>query len=696
MRPVSGAEITVINPSPKAPYTGMLPGFVAGHYALHDLEIDLRRLARNAGAQLITGSAIGLDPKRKIIKLPDRPDISYDLASIDIGVTSALLKVNGFAANGIPAKPLGAFALAWECFLSDALPRHKSVTVIGGGVGGVELALAMAYRLDGLAFRYKVTLLHNKETLLPGVSPRTRQKLEQELKAQDIDVLLSTQVKSIGAKEITTNGNQIIPSDFTVSSAGATPHAWLTTTGLNLTNGFINVDETLLSSDPNIFATGDCAHLTFSPRPKAGVFAVRQAPILHHNIKASLTGAPLRRYRPQKNYLKLISTGGKSAVADTFGASIGGAWLWKLKDRIDRKFMAKLSDFPTMRPPTATNDAAEGTKELQARFEKMCAGCGAKVDAGNLNKVLNLLPHAQRTEVISSPGDDAAILAQQDGYQVLTTDHLRGFTNDGWLMGKVAAIHALGDIWAMGAEPQAALSTIILPPMATHLETELLSNILIGATEEIRKAGADIVGGHTTVGTELTVGFSLTGIRAQMPITHNGARPGDKIILTKPIGTGTILAAEMQGLADGHWVENTYKIMTTSSAKAANLLAPVATAMTDVTGFGLAGHLNQVMRSSKVSARIQVSAIPFLDGAIELTKDGIRSSLWPGNRKIIDQELPTTPEFALLFDPQTAGGLLATVPQENAAEILKELRKNYSAAIIGEIIQGPGQIDFVD
>jgi len=149
------------------------------------------------------------------------------------------------------------------------------------------------------------------------------------------------------------------------------------------------------------------------------------------------------------------------------------------------------------------------------------------MESSRLAQVLSKQPAHQRSDILSAPGDDAAIIKHGQGCQVFTTDHLRAFTNDPWLMGKIAAIHAMGDIWAMGARPQAALASIILPPMADHLHAGMLEEILSAATQSLRSAGADLVGGHTSVGPELTVGFSITGLTEAHPVQNANAKPGD-------------------------------------------------------------------------------------------------------------------------------------------------------------------------
>lgn len=697
MTPLPDVMITLINPSPKAPYTGMLPGHVAGHYTHSQVEIDLMRLARATNAQIILDEVFGINHIDKKILLNNRPPIQYDLSSINVGITSDLPDIPGFSEFGYAAKPLGEFSVAWTNFLKTASPNKPSnLAVIGAGVAGVELALSMHYRLQRLTKHAPtITIIERGSEALIGTYPRTKNHLANRLRKTNIELITNATINEVTQSYLQLSDGTQIKSDFTVGAAGATPHPWLKTTGLQHEAGFICVDETLTSlTDNSIFAAGDCAHFTPNPLPKAGVFAVRQAPVLLHNLKAALQNKPRRPYKPQKTYLKLISTGGKSAVADKFGLTLGGPHMWVLKDHIDRKFMKRLNTLPKMHAVRSTHDLIAAPVELSQKYDAMCGGCGAKMDSSHLSEILKKQPAKQRADVLSGPGDDAAILQHGTGFQVFTTDHLRAFSNDPWLMGKIAAIHALGDIWAMGAKPQSALASIILPPMADHLHASTLDEILSAATDILRAAGADLVGGHTSIGSELTIGFSITGLSDRYPINNTGAKPGDVLVLTKPLGVGTILAAEMRGEADGYDVEKVYDQMSRSSQIPSQILSQVANAMTDVTGFGLAGHLSQMMTASNTRAVLNLDDIPIIEQAVNYAKNGIKSSLWTSNRKAIaDWPHNDTGKAALLFDPQTAGGLLAAIPKADAERILGDLEESGETGhIIGRVEDGPAGI----
>lgn len=704
MRPLPGVRLSLINPDPVAPYTGMLPGHVGGHYPREALMIDLVRLVRFAGARLILDRATGLDPQAKLVQLAGRPPVAFDLASVDIGIGSGLPDLPGAGTHAVAAKPLGPYAVQWAAFLCTAKqsPGPARVVLVGGGVGGIELALAMAHRMrsEGLSGA-SVTVLEQSPAALPGVGKGARQALLRHCARLGVVLRCAVRPARFCADAVELADGARIPSEFTVLVAGARPQAWLAETGLALTDGFLAVSDTLQTSDPAILAAGDCAHMGFAPRPKAGVFAVRQAPVLLHNLKALASGDRLRRFRPQRDYLKLISTGGKAAVADKWGLPLEGAWLWRWKDRIDLRFMAMFHELPAMATPALPAQVARDVRAEVQETPPLCGGCGAKVAGGALKAGLVGLPAPRRQDVIVAGGDDAAVLAHAgDGVQVLTTDSLRAFTEDPYVLGRVAALHALGDVLAMGADPQAALAQITVPRASTVMQSRILSEIVQGASPVLAQTGADLVGGHTMQGDAMTVGFTLTGLATRYRL-KSGARAGDVLILTRALGTGVILAAEMRylRLAEGLLGEVVAQALASMQRPALGLaeLAQEAAALTDITGFGLAGHLWEMLAASGLSAELDLAALPVLPGAKMLAAGGVRTHLAAANRAAVPVPLSDTALGVLLADPQTSGGFLAAVPPERAAKVLAGLHAagEGDARIIGRLRAGPPDLLFL-
>ncbi len=689
MTPVQGVQVTLINPGPTAPYSGMLPGHIAGHYTREALEIDLVKLARFAGARVIFGAADGIDADRKVIHVPGRGEIAYDVASLDVGLHARAAHIPGFSQFGIGAKPLDAYADRWDAYLSevDAGKKAGIVAVIGGGVAGCELALAMAHRLLGLGKTNCVTLIETNTKLANG-TPGADRTLREEMLRLGVTVVSAVEVNAVTAEAVKLRGYSDVASEFTVGTAGGFAHDWLATSDLPKdAQGFVHVDERLLVSGyEDLFAAGDCAALMASPRPKAGVFAVRAAPVLYHNISAALTGSEMKPFRPQADYLKLMSLGDKSAMAAKWGRCLVApkAQLWRWKDYIDQSFMRKFSEFPKMKAAAPVGPVALGAQSDQM----LCGGCGAKVAPGQLSAALAEMPTVKRSDVLQGAGDDAAVLEVGGQKQVLSVDHLRGFVADHGLMGRIAAVHALGDVWAMGAKPQSALLSVTLPRMTRELQARAMREILAGVGEVVRGAGAEIVGGHSTMGEELTIGLTVTGLLDGAAITLEGAKVGDVLILTRPIGSGTVLAAEMQGKANGRDVAALYEILAQPQGDAAEILS-VAHAMTDVTGFGLAGHLTAMCRASEVAADISLEDVPTYAGAEALAEAGHRSTIFEDNKLAAPVFGPENAKMALLHDPQTSGGFLAAVTAGEAERLREELQAaGHKAAVIGRLIEG--------
>ena len=690
MNPLPGARLTLINPGPTAPYTGMLPGYIAGHYRRDELEIDLVRLCRHAGARLIMDSSLDIDQSRHEIILGSRGPVGYDIASINVGITAGL-NVPGFSTYGISAKPLNAYADRWNIFKSQVVKGYTTpdVVVIGGGVAGCELAMAMAYALQAKGISPRVTVIE-LGSQISGVGSKVQHQILMAM--ANLGIVIKTGLKVVGVTEnqVLLDGHQPIAATLCVGAAGGVAQDWITQTNLPQKDGFIKVSSDLgVVGDDALFAVGDCALMANGLLPKAGVFAVRAAPILHHNMRATLTGRKRNHWKPQKKYLKLISVGEKSAIAEKMGVAIAGRLMWLWKNKIDRAFMKRLRDFPEMVAPTVTSELAAGVAEILAT-KPLCGGCGAKVGRGILSTALNNI--AQPTHnVLTGVGDDAAVLRQPNGeFQVISTDHLRSFIDDPELMTRIALVHALGDIWAMGAQPQVGLASIVLPQMSASLQQRTLLEITQVATEVLGAAGAQLVGGHTTMGAELTIGFTVTGTSKDMPLTVAGAKPGDVLILTRPIGSGVILAADMAGQADGRDVAATLAIMAQMQDREAEVLSPVAHAMTDVTGFGLAGHVHAICKASGLDASLFRDAIPIYSGARELSDAGVSSTLMPANSS--DTPLNGAHD-ALLYDPQTAGGLLAAVPKKQSAAVIEALiGQGCTGHIIGHLTTGTGTL----
>ena len=757
MRPLSGVRLTLVSRDLLTPYSGMLPGLLAGHYTAEQAHIDLRKLSRFAGARLVHGAATGIDLDARRVFVPGRPPIGFDLLSLDSGSHPALDHIQGASEHAFGVKPVDGFRKRWAEAERDCLANggRLRVTVIGGGAGGTELALSLRHRLRtllaraGLPDRAEVTLVSESPAVLPSHAPAVRRRMARLLAERGVGLRAGHRVTSVFPHrvEAVSSGNESISitGDLAIAVTQASAPDWIRGSGLPLDEaGFVRVRETLQSPGvPFVFAAGDVASFDPRPLPKSGVYAVRQGPTLARNLARLATGRAPRPYRPQARTLALISSGDRNAVASWGPLALEGRGVWRLKDRIDRRWMRKYQELPQMaeeapahppggdeavRPGSPTEGArppADGHRRGRPGLRRMrpgreepahalrpagvahlaavpepdapaamrCGGCGSKVASAVLHRVLDRLPPLTHPDVLIGfrGGDDAAVLRiPPEKLLVQSVDHFRTFIDDPYLFGRITTQHCLSDLFAMGAEPRTAQAMVTLPFAAPDKVEQGLFDLLSGVTETLAEAGAALVGGHTAEGPECALGLTVNGLGDRVLLRKGGAGDGDRVVLTKALGTGVIFAADMRAGASAGWVEAALRSMLRSNAAAAAIFRDHgATSCTDVTGFGLLGHLIEILRASGADAELDLDAIPRLPGADALIARGVRSSLHPANAAFgaaLDGLDGHDPQAAIVLDPQTSGGLVATVPAGRVRECTAALEAaGCLAAPIGTI-----------
>ncbi len=712
MNPIPGVRITLISEQSNTPYSGMLPGHVAGHYTYEECHIDLRLLATAAQAQLYVDQAIGLDLDQNRVLCIDHPPVHFDLLSIDIGSTPELPDIPGLLDYSIPVKPWRFFLQQWQQVI-ERVTQHPeqpiSVGIVGGGAGGVELVLTIQHQLQQILLtagqplsHLTMHLFHRGARVMTGHNARIRNRFQQILIQQGINLHLKKTVLQVQKGKVFCEQGFQVECDTIFWVTRASAPIWPRQSGIATDErGFIQVRPTLQSvSHPHIFAAGDIAAMVESPRPKAGVFAVRQGKPLAENLRRLLQGDSLQIYKPQSKFLSLISTGDRKAIMSWGTLPLGNesAWLWRWKDTIDRKFMDQFRRLPIM--GTDVKLSAENPSPMQ------CAGCGSKVGSPILEQTLFRLrqdypPLRQDILIGLGRADDAAVVEVPPSQMMVhTLDYFPSLINDPFIFGQIAAHHSLSDLFAMGASPQSALAMATLPYSSDQNLQETLYHLLAGATKVLQQAGAELVGGHTTEGTELAFGLACNGlVERERILSKQGIQPDQVLILTKPLGTGLIFAAAMRQQARDIWIDAALQSMLQSNQAAAQcFLEHQATACTDITGFGLIGHLSEMLRSSPIQVQIELTSIPAMPGVTEIISQNIHSSLYPQNLKAGNwvanrDQSQTHPLWPLLFDPQTSGGLLATVPKEYAQKCLKDLEKGgyIQSSIIGKTVPNQPQ-----
>ncbi len=318
---------------------------------------------------------------------------------------------------------------------------------------------------------------------------------------------------------------------------------------------------------------------------------------------------------------------------------------------------------------------------------------------GDLDKILCGLPLLSDPNVIRGMEslDDAGVYQLTDELAIIqTVDFFTPIVDDAYMFGQIAVTNALSDVYAMGGKPLTAMNIVCFP--TETMDISVLQDILRGGIDKMAEAKVILVGGHTVVDTELKYGLSVTGtVHPKRLVTNSGARAGDKIILTKPLGTGIINTAAKRGVADEKTIARVTKYMATLNNTASELMQETGVhACTDITGFGFLGHITQLAQNSRIGINIDSASIPFFPEAGEFAKQGLCPAGLQRNREFysphtnIASEIPAHLQD-ILFDPQTSGGLLICLAPKKAERLLNKLRQAgvAEAAIVGEAVSEP-------
>jgi selenide,water dikinase len=342
--PPPATAVALINNTRLTAYSGMLPGFVAGHYTRAESHIDLAALCSVCGVRFFEQEAHALDlAGRRVMSVEGAH--AYDVLSVDTGSTPPLDRIEGAHAHALPVKPVDRFIAAVEAMSSgDAARAPRAIAVVGAGAAGVELILALDHRLrqGRPAALPALRLVTDSARILEEFPSRARKLAVRILRRQGIGIHTGAPAARVDPAGIVLADGMRIEAERVLLTNGAQPHPMFAQAGLQTDRrGFIAVSAGLQSlSHPAVFACGDVAAVIEHPRPKAGVFAVRQGPPLARNLRRALAGEPPLPFVPQRRYLVLLSTGSKHAIATRNGLTVHGEWVWRWKDRIDRRFVA--------------------------------------------------------------------------------------------------------------------------------------------------------------------------------------------------------------------------------------------------------------------------------------------------------------------------------------------------------------------
>ena len=667
MRPLEGVSLVIVMDRTTSAYSGMVPDVIAGRAAREDLEMDVWPLARRAGATVIEARMVGLDVAIKHLHLEGRPSLYWDLCSLDIGGSVAGLNTPGVRSNAVATRPLATLLERLSGGHSSMNPLVAgAIVVVGGGPAGVELAFAMRARFPEAT----VTLVDRGAQILGAGGRWQRRLVVSALAEHRIEVRTGVGVSAVHPGHVELSSGEELGSDLTLWSTGAAPHPALKDAGLPVSErGFVLLEDDLrvLGRD-DLFAAGDCAVPASRPDlPRAGVYAVRMGPYLAHNLRATLQNRPLQTYRPQRDMLTLLNVSDGTAIASKWGFSGRSASWYRWKNRIDREWLSRYQGDALPKMPAV---------------EMACLGCAAKVPPAVLSSVLD-------GRVAGDVGDDAALI--DVGAPVAwTVDVFPAFSDDAFFVAKVAAGHALADLWAKGVAPSHALAILTIPRGTDAVVSRVFSQVMEGLSTVLHAHGIALSGGHTVLGEALSIGLTAVG-PAHGFLHLSGATAGDALLLTRALGTGIALRADARGEMSGSDMKAVLASMDSVDSGLVVLADQVSTA-TDVSGFGLANHLLDLCRASGCGAELDLDALPVLPGVLAAVSVGVRSTASPGNERAAasDLAIPEHPKRPLLFDPQTGGGVLLAVPRSNVAEIVNAL----GAVCIGRLVPvQPGALE---
>ncbi len=691
MAPWPGVRVTLVTREVQAPYSGMLPAHIAGALSWEAMHIDLGPLARAGGVRLIEAEVRGVDSAARQLTFADRPPLSYDVLSIDSGITPALDGVPGAREHAVPTKPISTFLPRLERALADVPGASEApFVVVGAGAAGVELSLALRARL-GPAL--PITLLTAGERILPALAPRVARAAGKALKAAGITVRYGARVGAIEAGPVLVLARgEKLPAAKVLWATHASPPPWLAASGLALDDaGFLAVGATLQSlSHPEVFAAGDVAALTHAPRPKSGVYAVRAGPVLTENLKAFISGAALRPFKPQRRALYLLNLGqGRALAAHPFLPALVGRALGRWKLAIDERFMARFRQPPMAEPALARSLVKRGDA-APAVAAMRCEGCGSKLGMDVLRAGLAPLGAAEAVEDAVPVAGAAGLWQSIDGFP-LPVDDL-------YLGGRLAAQHALSDLYALGLEPRQAWALATVPVASDGLMGRDLAQLMAGAQATLQAAGCSLAGGHSLEGAQASLGLTVLGEATAPPLLKGGGQAGDVLILTKALGVGVALAATAKGVAPSGLRQAALALMAEGSGGAVPLLrAHGVRALTDVTGFGLLGHALEMAEAAGLGLSLRADGPAALPGVLPLLAAGEGAQLAQSNRRPLaganlEGLALADPRLGLLTDPQTCGGLLAAVPEAEAQACLAALQQaGFSTArIVGQFMEHPG------
>ena len=681
--------ITLVSQESTTIYSGMFPGVVAGKYKFDEILIDLRNLALKAGVSFVMAEIEGIDLKKKKLLLTGRPEIEYSSLSLNVGTQTNLNSKSLIRSEKNLAVPIKPFSESLKFIIDQDKYKDdfsaKPFVIIGAGFAGIEMAFSLRHRWP-------------ERSILLQVKKTTKLK-RNLLKA----------IKSLNIEIIQKNPSFLYPA---LICTGNKSFEWIKNSGLPIDkDGRILTKNTLqVVNYSDLFAVGDCGVIKDYARPSSGVWAVRSAIPLARNLEAMSKGFKLYEWEPQRKAIQLLDIYSIKKASKAFiswGIFMVGPsnLISRVKELIDKNFISKFHRLTDI------------DSEMLSRKEMLkCRGCAAKLAYIPLNSAL------EKLDLVESPTDDSIDIGVLfSGKNLIqSVDGFPALISDPWLNGRLLAFHSCSDIWACGGSVMSAQAFINLPSLSDNLQKELLFQVLEGINSALTTQGGKLIGGHTLESRKIPEEPFALGIESSLTVngiiddkkhfwSKGGMKKGDQILISRPLGTGVIFSAFINGYVRPYVLDSVLKEMNKSQHQIVNYInhlnnkdpsSNVVNACTDITGFGLLGHLSEMLESTNndqlkmnldpVKIILELNKIPIYRGVKELLDKGFESTLAPSNAIFfnnIDGEGNLRFELLyndfnfydssynnllkILVDPQTCGPLVITCPPVYSEKLIQ-------------------------
>ena len=690
MNRINGLHTILISEHYEATYSGMTPGYIHKEFSVEEISIDLQRLCFNAGATFIKDKVIKLETNNQKLELQNLQSINYDLLSINTGSISNSKKISlEDSSKCFFVKPISLLVKNLRKIDQIIKNKKNKIVIIGGGVASYELAFSLIKRYEETL---EIIILGKNILGEKNLNQKTKNKLRAIAKNLNIKEYLG-EVVSISETFLTLKNGEKIDCNLSLLSTGANIETWLLESNLNKDeSGFITVDKHLLSTNhKNIFVTGDACSIENNIRAKSGVMAVRQGEILKENIFLKITGKKLIKFRPQRNWLYLIGTYENYALLNYFFLSFHGQWCWKLKVWIDKNFINKFK-FAENQNMNKKNFELENSKDIKM----YCQGCGSKVSKSTLvNYVKKINDNIDLT--------DSSIINNNSSKMLQTIDHIKLFSSlNPFDFGKISYLHSQNDILAAGGVVKSLSVSIGIPFSKNFIEKFYLEYFMEGIKSEADRDECLISSGHSYQSRESGITLTLNG-EIKSNISKNSAREGDLIYLSKPLGTGYLLAAYFNNsemLSSNDFKKIIKSLMTGNLFAVNSARSSGCQTMTDISGYGLSSHLIDICSSSNLSASLTKNKNILINSNLDLLKI-FQSTGFENNYKSTCEFIEISEKHPLkniLYDPQTNGPMLMAIESDN-----KEKFENFffnkfdnKPILIGRFVNKSKKIIYVD